>query len=819
MPNYGFGKAFQRSQALLGLIGKPFYLSLSALVIVLVGIFWTLGQLLRLLLNGVSFWLKFVPLLSRLIFLKVFMVIRRVKLPHFPRLPRPMLPTIHLPVPELPSLPRTVRYVALPKGFKKLTVVTFLIASSVVIFWFLLLRDLPKPGELITRRQAVSTKIYARDGQLLYKFFKNVNRTVISLEETPLYFRQATIAIEDKDFYNHTGFSPRGIARAIFRNITRGEATGGSTITQQLVKNALLTPEKTLTRKIKELILAVEVEVSFSKDQILEMYLNEVAYGGSAYGSEEASQLYFGKSVKNLTLGEAALLAGLPKAPTTYSPFGANPAFAKARQLEVLGRMVQEDYITQTEAEIASSEQLVFAPQRTDIKAPHFVMYVKQLLAEIYGEEVVEEGGLEVTTSLDLKVQEIAEKSVGEEVEKIRGLRISNGAALVTNPANGEILAMVGSKDYFDQTIDGNFNVTTALRQPGSSIKPVNYSYALESGRYTAAMLLPDSPITYQIPGSEPYSPRNYDSTFHGNVPLRIALASSYNVPAVKVLASYGVDKMLEQGKKMGITSWEDPKRFGLSLTLGGGEVKIVDMAVAYGTLANYGRRVNLNPILKIADYHGKVLEEGKCEVNQVNRLTNSLVPTARAAEAAPLTGCGEQVLDSRVAFIITDILHDNNARTPAFGPNSLLNIPAHPEVAVKTGTTQNLRDNWAIGYTQNYVVVTWVGNNDNTPMAYVASGVTGATPIWQRIMMRLLEGKENHTWDVPSGIVQTSICPLTGTLPCEGCPTRTEYFIEGTQPTQYCNLKEQIEKKKEEKALEGQILSDEDALRAILHQ
>ncbi|MBI4033286.1 MAG: transglycosylase domain-containing protein, partial [Candidatus Blackburnbacteria bacterium] len=680
MSNYGFGKAFRRSQTLLGLIGKPFYLSLSALVIVLVGIFWTLGQLLRFLLNGVLFWLKLIPLLSRLIFLNVLLVSRRTKLPHLPQLPHPRLPTIHLPIwrVELPSLPRRL---------KKLTVATLFVVSLVVIFWFWLLRDLPKPGELITRAQAVSTKIYARDGELLYKFFKNVNRTVIPLEETPLYFRQATIAIEDADFYNHTGFSPRGMARAVIRNITRGEVAGGSTITQQLVKNALLSPEKTLTRKLKELVLAIQVELSFPKDKILEMYFNEVAYGGASYGSEEAARLYFGKSVKDLTLAEASLLAGLPKAPTTYSPFGANPQMAKARQLEVLGRMVQEGYITKTEAEKASSAQLVFAPQRTDIKAPHFVMFVKQLLAEKYGEEVVEEGGLEVTTSLDLKVQEIAERAVSEEVEKIRGLRISNGAALVTNPEKGEILAMVGSKNYFDQGIDGNFNVTTALRQPGSSIKPVNYSYALESGRYTAASILPDSPITYQIPGSEPYSPKNYDSSFHGNISLRTALGSSYNVPAVKVLASYGVDKMLEQGKKMGITSWEDPRRFGLSLTLGGGEVKIVDMAVAYATLANYGKRVNLNPILKITDYHGKVLEDNGCGLTS----HLPLLTTVYAAEASVNNSCGEQVLDARVAFLLTDILHDNGARTPAFGPNSLLNIPGHPEVAVKTGTTQNL--------------------------------------------------------------------------------------------------------------------------------
>jgi 1A family penicillin-binding protein len=683
---------------------------------------------------------------------------------------------------------------------KLLAVLFFLLFLGAAFLWAFYLFSLPNPSRLTTSNVALSTKIYDRHGNLLYKIYRNQNRTWVPLDQIPVYVRQATIAIEDAEFYQHKGFSLRGIIRAAIQNLLNGQLSGGSTITQQLVKNVLLSPEKTLTRKIKEIILSIKVESTFSKDQILEMYLNQVSYGGSTYGIEEASQTYFGKSVQALTLAEAALLAGLPKAPTTYSPFGANPQLARARQLEVLSRMVQQGYITTKDAEEAAKQRLVFAPQKTDIKAPHFVMYVKQLLVDKYGEQMVSEGGLSVTTSLDLNIQEVVEKIVLEEVEKIHNLRVSNGAALVTSPSTGEILAMVGSKNYFDTTIDGNFNVTTASRQPGSAIKPVNYSYALESKKYTAASILSDTPITFWIPGSPPYTPRNYDNRFHGNVSLRTALGSSLNIPAVKVLASYGVSKMIEQGKKLGITTWNDPSRFGLSLTLGGGEVKMTDLATVYGTLANYGKRVDLKAILRVTDAKGKILEENNCakETEKINNLNP--IHKIYAAEVVLLSGCGSQVLDPRVAFILTDILSDNSARTPAFGPNSLLVIPGHPEVAVKTGTTQNLRDNWAIGYTKDYVVATWVGNNDNRPMAYVASGITGATPIWNKIMQFLLSNKESYKWEVPAGIVKTEICTIAGTLPCEGCSTQTEYFLEGTEPTSSCNLEEYFKNLEQEK-------------------
>jgi len=674
--------------------------------------------------------------------------------------------------------------IVLPKICKKVIILVFCLLSLIsglYFFYLSILKDLPKPNKLITRNQIVTTKIYDRNGQLLYKIYRNQNRTLLKLEEIPLPLRQATISIEDRDFYNHPGFTLKGILRAAFNTIIKGKLQGGSTITQQLVKSALLTSERTLTRKVKELILSIQVESYFSKDEILQMYLNEVGYGGAAYGAEEACQLYFGKSVEEINLAEAALLAGLPKAPTKYSPFGAHPHLAKQRQAEVLRRMAEDGYITENQKLKTKNQKLIFKQPKETILAPHFVMYVKDLLVEKYGEKFVEEGGLEVITSLDLEVQKMAEKAVSKEIEKLRNLKVGNGATLITNPKTGEILAMVGSKDYFNLEEDGNVNVTIMSRQPGSAIKVANYAYALSNG-YTPATLLSDTPVTYRIPGQPPYSPRNYDNKFHGNVPLRVALASSYNVPAVKVLASYGVDKMIETGEKMGITTWTDRSRFGLSLTLGGGEVKMVDMAVAYGSLANLGKRVNLNPILQVKDYKGKVLANSEWQIAN-----------------------GENVLDPKVAYLLTNILSDNNARTPTFGANSLLIIPNHT-VAVKTGTTQNLRDNWTIGYTPSYLVAVWVGNNDNKPMSWVASGITGATPIWHKIMKTILQDKDNENFLQPESLIKIEICALNGLLPCQGCPTRTEYFIPGTEPKLHCDP-EKMKKptpKPTDKILEG---------------
>lgn len=652
--------------------------------------------------------------------------------------------------------------------------------------YFFVFKDLPSPSTLSSQPIPLTTHIRDRHGNELYKIYGPQNRTLIKLNELPPYVRQAVVSIEDKDFYHHRGFSMTGIVRAAWRTINNYRLEGGSTITQQLVKTSLLTPERTLQRKLRELVLSLMVENMYTKDQILEMYLNRVSFGGAAYGIEEASQSYFGKSAKDLTLSESSLLAGLPASPTTYSPFGLHPELAKSRQKEVLRRMVDDGHISWDEAENASAEELVFKTPGGNIIAPHFVMYVKDLLAQKYGADVVEQGGLDVTTSLDLETQQLAQSVVTQEVAKIQHLRISNGAALVTNPQTGEILAMVGSRDYFDLKNDGNVNVTVSPRQPGSSIKPINYALALSRG-FTPATIIEDSPITYRTPGSPPYSPLNYDNRFHGKVTLRSALANSYNVPAVKVLSANGVNNMIDLGERMGITTWNDRDRFGLSLTLGGGEVKMVDMAVAYGTFATGGRKVGLHPIISVKDSQGRVLEEFRCSpaVSWWGKLFTA--HAAESASATEITSCPSvEVLDSKVAFLISDILSDNAARTPTFGPRSDLFIPDR-QVAVKTGTTNNLRDNWTIGYTPDRLVAVWVGNNDNTPMSYVASGVTGASPIWKKIMGKLVENSAPIVFTPPPGIVKLGICASTGQLSCSACSNRSEYFIEGTQPRSAC--------------------------------
>ena len=577
------------------------------------------------------------------------------------------------------------------------------------------------------------------------------------------------MAAEDAEFYDHPGFSIRGIARSIFKNLQKGELTGGSTITQQLVKNALLTPEKTLDRKLKEIALAVRVEIAFSKDQILEMYLNEVSYGGTAYGVAEASQAYFGKSVSNLNLAEAAYLAGLPKSPSKFSPFSGSIDEGINRQKDILHLMKVNKFITEDQEKDALATKLTFAASKTDIKAPHFVMYVRQELAEKYGEDVVETGGLEVVTTLDYQVQKFAEEILAKEVAKLKPLRVGNGAVVILDPKTSAILAMVGSKDYFDTANDGNVNVTIQNRPPGSSIKVVNYAYALGHG-YTPATIIDDAPVSFNIPGQAPYSPKNYDGNFRGNITLRSAFAESRNIPAVRVLASYGVANMIDMGQKMGITTWGDKSQFGLSLTLGGGGVRLLDLAQVYATVADYGKTNKTWAIEKITNYKGKVLENNPCSDQ------NTLQCSAK------------QVLDNRVAYLITNILKDNNARSPAFGSHSQLVIPKHPEVAVKTGTSNDLRDNLTVGYTQDYVVAVWVGNNDNSPMSRVASGLTGASSIFHEIMSGLLYDKKSIAWDIPTGVTQTAVCSLTGTLPCDGCPTRSEFFLNENKPTRACS-------------------------------
>ena len=623
--------------------------------------------------------------------------------------------------------------------FSKTTLLlTGLIATGLSGFYFYTtaLYALPRPTTLIERAPHLSTRIYDRNQTLLFTVFKEENRTLVTLNQVPEHLIQATIAIEDKNFYQHPGFSIPGIIRALRTIILEDKLQGGSTITQQLVKNALLTPERTLARKIRELILALQVEAKYSKNEILQMYLNEVNYGGPNYGVAAAAKYYFKKPIEELTLAESALLAGLPRAPSRWSPTGADYQLAKTRQEKVLQQMVGEGYITFKQAQEASEEPLNITASLGNIKAPHFVMYIRDILMQKYGRETIERGGLDVHTSLDLNLQNKAQEIVRREVVKLAPANVKNGAALITNPQTGEILAMVGSADFFDEANSGQVNLTLRPRQPGSAIKPLLYSLALQNG-YNEETIIEDTPTSYPLSNRETYQPVNYDGQFHGSVTVRVALASSYNIPAVKVLNSLGVKNFVEHAQKMGVTTWNDPNRYGLSLALGGGEVKMIDLAQAYGILANRGFKAKLNPILKIIDYRGQTLEENGC---------------ASQTSFCPLT----LVLPAETARTITDILADNKARTPAFGAYSKLEIPGR-RVAVKTGTTQNFRDNWCLGYTPDYLVSVWVGNNDNQPMSRgVVSGLTGATPIWNQITKVLL-GDWWSTTPSPLGVKRTT--------------------------------------------------------------
>jgi 1A family penicillin-binding protein len=616
---------------------------------------------------------------------------------------------------------------------------------------FLLLQQLPNPKALADRQIPQTTKIYDRHGTLLSQIYGPQDRTLIPLSEVPDNLKKATIAIEDKNFYSHPGFDAFAIVRAARENASGRSFQGASTITQQLIRSSFLTNEPSFIRKIKEVLLAFWAERMYKKDEILAMYFNQIPYGGTAWGVEAASDIYFGKKAKDLDLAESAFLAGITSAPTTYSPYGQNPTLWKKRQEEVLLQMTRLGFITRQKSIDAKNEALIFNKQQIAIHAPHFVNYIKDFLVKKYGLPMVEKGGLNVTTSLDLQIQQDAETIVREEVTKARYLNLSNGALLVMRPRNGDILAMVGSQDFNDPN-GGNVNLATSLRQPGSSIKVITYAAALTHG-FTPATILDDSPITYTTPGAASYTPVNYDGKFHGKIPLRLALANSLNIPAVKTLNQVGIPAMVNLAKDMGVKSWSDPNQYGLSITLGAAETTMLDMTSIYATLANQGEYIAPNPILKITDYKGIVLEEKRD------------IPAKR-------------VLPNTVAFIISDILADNQARSMEFGTNSPLQIPDHT-VSVKTGTSDNKRDNWTIGYTNNFVTAVWVGNNDNSPMSQtLASGITGAAPIWNRMMTQLLTKEHEERFTQPQDIIQK---------PCIG---RIEYFVQGTETNANCNFR-----------------------------
>ena len=662
--------------------------------------------------------------------------------------------------------------------------VPFLVVLVIGLFLFYFLVIIPPASSLKDKDLSATTHILDRNGNLLYKIYKDRNRTYVPLAFIPQNVIAATLSAEDAEFYSHTGFSLKGMLRALGVYFADGKVTGGSTITQQLVKNTLLTPEKTLKRKLLEALITIKVEVAFSKDQILEMYLNETPYGGPIYGLQEASQTYFGKNIWDLDLAEAAFLAGLPKSPSRYSPFGTTPEEGLARQRDVLHLMNINGYISDNDEVVTASEKLTFKKEGVDIKAPHFVMYVKQYLEETYGAGFVYRGGLNVYTTLDLNLQKITESAVAYEISRLKNLRVGNGAALVISPKTGEILAMVGSVNYFDQKIKGQVNVLTSLRQPGSSIKPLTYSLALAKN-LTPLTIINDAPITFKS-GNQTYTPKNYDGKFVGHLTARNALAQSRNIPAVKTLNDVGVKNLVNLGQMMGLSSWKEPSAYGLSLTLGGGDVKLLELAYAYATFANQGQLPTTNFIAKITNTKGETVYKNECLLSNGKNNGDSLLPDF----FKPRAQCQKPILDPRIAFLITNILSDNQARTPAFGANSALKINGHPEVAVKTGTSNHLRDNVTLGYSPNYLVATWVGNTDNSPMSAVASGITGASPIWNSIMTSLLETSLPTTWEMPQGIVTSKVCSLTGSLACQNCSDRVEYFLEENQPKNSCNPK-----------------------------
>lgn len=629
---------------------------------------------------------------------------------------------------------------------------------TLIIGMLTIFRDMPNPKKLSSGDYPESSKILDRSGTLLYEIYAEKNRTTVSLKVIPEKMIKATLAIEDANFYKHVGFDIKGIIRGLYRTVFQKRLQGGSTLTQQLVKNALLTPERTFKRKIKEAVLTVATEIMYSKDQILEMYFNQTPYGGTMWGIEAAAKGIFGKEVKDLSLAEAALIAGLPGSPTRYSPF-AHPDAAKGRQELVLSRMLELKYISQEEYDQAKAETLNYVLNKNIIKAPHFVFYVKEQLLEKYGIQEVNEGGLKVWTSLDLDIQNFAQEEVKKEIDNLEKAKVSNGAALITETKTGEILAMVGSKDYFNTEIDGKYNVTTALRQPGSSIKPLNYAVGIDTGKVTAASVFNDSPSCFKVAGQKPYCPTNYGYSYYGIQSLRNSLANSLNITAVKMLSLNGVETFVASASAMGISTFKNASDYGLSLTLGGGEVYMTDMATAFGVFANMGVRQDLVSILKVEDKNGKVLEEYKYEP-------------------------GKRVMQPETAYIINSILSDNGARTMVFGSNSKLRIKDHPEVAVKTGTTNEMRDNWTIGYTPDKLVAVWVGNNDNSKMGSLVSGITGAAPIWNQIMTKILENEKVKSYVKPDNLVSMAVCNLSGLLPPEGgCESHNEFFNKNFLP------------------------------------
>jgi len=600
-------------------------------------------------------------------------------------------------------------------------------------------RDLPDPNSLTIRDVAQSTKIYDRTGEhLLYEIAGDEKRTLVTLDQIPQYAVWATITAEDRNFYEHGGIDYKGIIRAVVVDIlTLSRSQGASTITQQLVKNAILSNEKTFTRKFKEIILSLAIERRYTKDEILQMYLNEIPYGSRNYGIESASQAYYGIPSSELSLAQAATLAAIPQATTYYLN---NPDELKARRDWILSDMAELGYISQADADTAIALDTGITALNSDIRAPHFVLWVKEQLEEKYGADVVEQDGLTVMTTIDFEMQEAAEKAVvANRDARAETYGFNNSGLIAIDPNNGQIMAMVGSVDYFDDEIDGQVNVVMQPLQPGSSIKPMIYAAGFESG-YTPNTILWDVKTEFGT-DTGPYSPNNYDLKEHGPLTVRSALQCSLNIPAVKMLYLIGLDKAAEFVARMGYTTLEDTSRYGLSMVLGGAEVKLIEHTSAYGVFATEGVYNAPVSILKVEDSSSEVLEEWEQKE-------------------------GTKVLDANIAKMVSDVLSDNDARTPIFGAGSYLTLGSRP-AAAKTGTTNDYKDAFIVGYTPQLVTGVWTGNTDGTTMRKGADGSVVAAPIWNEFMKSALADQPITYFNEPE-IPTTGVPILDGQMPSQ---------------------------------------------------
>ncbi len=637
-------------------------------------------------------------------------------------------------------------------------------------------RALPDPNRLLGRNVPESTKIYDRNGGLLYEVHGEVKRTLVKLDQVSPDLQHATIAIEDKDFYKHGGISITGTLRSALVDVASGQAKqGGSTITQQFVKNAVLTRDKSILRKIKEIILSIEIEARFSKNDILKLYLNEIPYGRNAYGVEAAAETYFNTTADKLSLAQAAYLAAIPQAPTYYSPTGPHFDALQSRQHLVLQRMKDQNYINDSQYQAALNDKVTFVPVSNSIKAPHFVMFVQDYLANKYGESTLENGGLKVYTTLDPELQTAAEAAVKSGVDNFSKKYNANNAALVaTDPKTGQILAMVGSKDYFGEStpagctpgknclFEPNVNVATSQRQPGSSFKPYAYITAVGPDfKYAPASVLIDVVTNFGSYGGKDYVPHNYSGESNGPVSMRKALAGSLNIPAVKTLALVGVNNVTEIARKLGITS--SLQNCGLSLVLGGCEVRLVDHVAAFGAIANMGDKHQQTAIMKIEGQDGKIMEEFKDK--------------------------HQQIVDPQAAYELINIMTDNNARAYVFGATSPLAYPGQ-QVACKTGTTQSWHDGWTMCFTPNLSVGVWSGNNDGTLMKPGSDGVFTAAPIVKTFMNTALGKRPKEDFKEPQGITHVTIDNLSGKLPSQySSDTKSEVFADYSVPKDYDNV------------------------------